>query len=296
MKTINLVYWNEVANIGDILSPYIVQCLSGMAIRHKSLHRVGRKRQIRYLLDFLLRRISLDELMDIRFSGEVNLLCIGSILSRSNRSSVIWGSGFMNKNESFNGGKVFAVRGRLSNEKLLKEGNSGCSVYGDPALLLPLFVPPVLDKKYDVALIPHWSEYDYFQKAYGDTYKVINVQTTNVEGFVNELTACHYILSSSLHGIILAHAYNIPALWISHGYIETDGFKFHDYFSSVDIPMYNGIKNFTLLLRTGDWKQLFADYSDLALPHKDIGEIQMDLIRVAPFKVRNRAFYLNHGC
>lgn len=296
MKTINLVYWNEVDNIGDVLSPYIIQRLSGMTIRHKSLYQVGRKRQIKYLLEFLFGRISLDELMDMRFSGEKNLLGIGSILSRSNRSSVVWGSGFMNSNESFNGGKVYAVRGRLSNEKLFNEGNSGCSVYGDPALLLPLFVPPVLDKKYDVALIPHWSEYDYFKKTYGDTYKVINVQTSNVEGFVNELTACHYILSSSLHGIILAHAYNIPALWISHGYIETDGFKFHDYFSSVDIPMYNGIKNFTLLLRTGDWKQLFADYSDLALPHKDIGEIQMDLIRVAPFKVRNRAFYLNHGC
>ncbi len=290
MRVINLVYWNGVDNIGDVLSPYIIQRLSGMTIRHKSLCHVERKRQIKYLLKFLFRRISLDELMDVRFSGEKNLLGIGSILSRSNRSSVVWGSGFMDSDESFNGGKVLAVRGRLSNEKLLNEGHRGCSVYGDPALLLPLFVPPVLDKKYDVALIPHWSEYDYFQKTYGDTCKVINVQTTNVEGFVNELTACHYILSSSLHGIILAHAYKIPALWISHGYIGTDGFKFHDYFSSVDIPMYDGIKDFSSYLDKGNWKQLFVDGFCYALPHKDITEIQRDLIRVAPFKIKNREF------
>ena len=53
MRVINLVYWNGVDNIGDVLSPYIIQRLSGMTIRHKSLCHVERKRQIKYLLKFL---------------------------------------------------------------------------------------------------------------------------------------------------------------------------------------------------------------------------------------------------
>ena len=50
------------------------------------------------------------------------------------------------------------------------------------------------------------------------------------------------IFSTSLHGLIISHAYGIPAIWIKAGNIGTDGFKFKDYFSSVNIPYYSPIK------------------------------------------------------
>lgn len=165
----------------------------------------------------------------------------------------------MNQNEHIRGGKILAVRGRLTNEKIINDGYKGCNVFGDPALLLPLIVKPSSEKKYNLAIIPHWREYDYFQSKYGGQYKVLDIRTTDVEYFVKELTLCKYVLSSSLHGIILSHAYNIPALWIKHGYIDTDGFKFYDYFSSVELPFYNGFDDFDQYLKNNSWKLLFEN-------------------------------------
>jgi hypothetical protein len=58
-----------------------------------------------------------------------------------------------------------------------------------------------------------------------------------VESYVNQLTSCEAILSSSLHGLIIAGAYGIPAARISFGEdIGGDGTKFVDYFESVQMP------------------------------------------------------------
>lgn len=194
----------------------------------------------------------------------------------------------MNQDEHIKGGKILAVRGRLTNEKIINDGYKGCDVFGDPALLLPLIVKPAKHKIYDLAIIPHWKEYDYFKNKYGERYKILDIRTKDVEHFVKELTSCKYILSTSLHGIILSHAYNIPALWIKHGYIDTDGFKFYDYFSSVDIPFYNGYEYFDQYLKDDNWRNLFDEHTTSSLPQTDITLIQKSLLNVAPFHVQDK--------
>ncbi len=287
MKCIKLVYWNG-KNLGDYLSPFIISKLSGFPIKYKDYYTLGKKGQMNLVLDFILKKVTWKKLTETLFFFEKNVLGIGSIIAWGNKRSLIWGSGFMNQNEHIGGGKIFAVRGRLTNEKIINDGYKGCNVFGDPALLLPLIVKPALEKKNDLAIIPHWKEYDYFQNKYGGQYKVLDIRTTDVEYFVKELTSCKYVLSSSLHGIILSHAYNIPALWIKHGYIDTDGFKFYDYFSSVEIPFYAGITEFDSYLRKNDWKVLFGQYEKNILPYKSIYLIQKELLNVAPFKVLNQ--------
>ena len=52
--------------------------------------------------------------------------------------------------------------------------------------------------------------------------------------FINKLCECEFILSSSLHGIILSDADHIPNMWIKlSDKVLGDGFKFRDYFRSV---------------------------------------------------------------
>lgn len=284
MKYVKLVYWNEL-NLGDLLSPYIVNKLSGLPVKYKDFYFLGIKGQIGLLIDFLKGRRTIKEIMKTLFFFEKNLLAVGSIMAFGNKKSIVWGSGFMNWNESFRGGKVLAVRGKLTNDKLIAMGFRGCNVFGDPALLLPLIVSPAENKVRDVVIIPHWKEVESFKKKYGEHYKVLDIRTADIENFISELTSCRYVLSTSLHGIILSHAYGIPALWIKKGYIDTDGFKFHDYFSSVDIPFYDGIENFDSYLKEDTWKSLFTEYKKYILPYKNILNIQKKLLYAAPFRV-----------
>lgn len=286
MSSIKLIYWNDVKNIGDQLSLYIIHKLSGLSVVHRRAYVSGFKGGVLCLfIKLLLHRISFKQFFETPFFYEKTLLAIGSVISWGNKRSVIWGSGFMNSNEIFRGGKVYAVRGKLTSDRLVKLGFKRCDIWGDPALLLPLLIPPTFIKSVDIAIIPHWTEVDYFKEKYGGMYKIIDVRTDDVEYFVKELTSCQYILSTSLHGIILSHAYQIPALWIKRGYIYTDGFKFFDYFSSVDIPFYDGLRDFDSFLQNRNWKQLFVDYESYSLPQKDLNIICKHLIEVAPFKV-----------
>lgn len=288
MRSIKLVYWNG-KNLGDYLSPFIISKLSGLPIKYKSLCLFDKKAQLNLLFDYFIKKnITWKKLTETLFFFERNVLGVGSIIAYGNQRSLIWGSGFMNQNEHIRGGKILAVRGRLTNEKIINDGYKGCNVFGDPALLLPLIVKPSSEKKYNLAIIPHWREYDYFQSKYGGQYKVLDIRTTDVEYFVKELTLCKYVLSSSLHGIILSHAYNIPALWIKHGYIDTDGFKFYDYFSSVELPFYNGFDDFDQYLKNNSWKLLFEKHIINASPQIDISLIQRKLLDVAPFHILDR--------
>ncbi|RHA73907.1 polysaccharide pyruvyl transferase family protein [Phocaeicola coprophilus] len=284
MKYIKLVYWNKL-NLGDLLSPYIVNKLSGLPVKYKDFYFLGIKGQIGLLIDFLKGRRTIKEITKTLFFFEKNLLAVGSIMALGNKKSIVWGSGFMNWNESFRGGKVLAIRGKLTNDKLIAMGFRHCNAFGDPALLLPLIVSPTENKVRDVVIIPHWKEVESFKKKYGEHYKVLDIRTADIENFISELTSCRYVLSTSLHGIILSHAYGIPALWIKKGYIDTDGFKFHDYFSSVDIPFYDGIENFDSYLKEDTWKSLFTEYEKYILPYKNIRDIQKKLLSVAPFRV-----------
>lgn len=287
MKYIKLVYWNKL-NLGDLLSPYIVNKLSGLPVKYKDFYFLGIKGQIGLLIDFLKGRRTIKEITKTLFFFEKNLLAVGSIMALGNKKSIVWGSGFMNWNESFRGGKVLAIRGKLTNDKLIAMGFRHCNAFGDPALLLPLIVSPTENKVRDVVIIPHWKEVESFKKKYGEHYKVLDIRTADIENFISELTSCRYVLSTSLHGIILSHAYGIPALWIKKGYIDTDGFKFHDYFSSVDIPFYDGIENFDSYLKEDTWKSLFTEYEKYILPYKNIRDIQKKLLSVAPFRVLSK--------
>lgn len=192
----------------------------------------------------------------------------------------------MNESEHFHGGKIYAVRGKETNNKLLKEGFAGCDVFGDPALLLPLIVKGTEDKKYELGIVPHWTETDYFLSKYSSQYKIIDLRTSNIEKVISDITSCKYILSTSLHGIIVSHAYNIPALWIKKGFIHTDGFKFRDYFSSVNICNYEGHNNIgDLLSSKSSWESYFKENIDKSLPQIDLFPIQQNLLKAAPFTI-----------
>ena len=171
--------------------------------------------------------------------NKANYFATGSII-RLARNSVILGSGIIRKNENLSSDNEYRfVRGKLTRDRVIECGGSCPDIYGDPALLLPRFIPPV-EKKYKIGFVPHYShrtnEIRRIVKDRG--WHFIDLVNKNPVIPANEISSCEKILSTSLHGIIAAHAYNIPASHVSirgtrklHG----DGSKFLDYYSSIDL-------------------------------------------------------------
>lgn len=279
-EKINLVYWRNSPNFGDALSPWVLNKLTNGIINHKD-HYSGIINSLKTLL-FALIHLDFDLMQKILWPWQKNMICIGSVITYGNCNSVIWGSGFMNYSETLTylPKSVLSVRGPLTAKKLFSNYNINCTTYGDPALLLPLFIVGK-QKCYKLGIIPHWKETDKYKKEYGDKYKVIDLRTENIEQVLDEITSCEYTLCSSLHGIIVSHAYGIPSLWLKSDKIGCDGFKFADYFGSVGIPQYEGFSDKDI----PKYKELFMNNWQYALPNLDIISIQQNLLKSFPYKI-----------
>jgi pyruvyltransferase len=218
---IPLTWWTVTPNFGDLLSPYLVEKLTSTSVKLIK-NRPGSKRKLR--------------LMTFR-KPPFSYLGIGSIISRANANSIVWGSGAFGTETQDNlseKAKYLAVRGPLTRNLLRMHGIQCPEVYGDPALLLPgVFNPPV-KKRYKIGVILRWSETDWHHVASENDVKKINLGTSDIEGTLTDILSCEKIVSSSLHGIILADAYGIPSAWLSSSTPKGLEFKFYDYFISVN--------------------------------------------------------------
>jgi len=166
----------------------------------------------------------------------------GSIVEYTREHCVVWGSGIISRADRVSRHATFlAVRGPLTREVALAYHASCPAIYGDPALLLPrLYRSPVISRS-GIGIVPHFSDKVRFNArprgADAHAFRIIDVQQS-VESFVDQVVACEVIGSSSLHGIIVAHAYGIPAVWIKFRDLPSgDDSKFHDYFLSVGEPV-----------------------------------------------------------
>lgn len=175
------------------------------------------------------------------FSGKrINYLCIGSIVAQlSNKQGIIWGSGAISPKMKLQEKpmKVCAVRGPLTRKFLLEQGVDCPEIYGDPALLFPRFYKPSMEKKYKLGIIPHYCDK---AKTWLDNYRkmkevyVFDIQNYGSwSSFIDRVNECEFILSSSLHGIILSDAYGIPNCWVEFSDDIDKSFKFNDYYLSV---------------------------------------------------------------
>ena len=164
---------------------------------------------------------------------------IGSILEiQSEKKLVVWGSGFISENSQFKvkPKKICAVRGPRTRELILKSGMYCPEVYGDPAILYPYFYRPMIKKKYKLGIIPHYIDQNrLLVNVFKDNPNILIIDIlSGIEKVVDDICSCERIASSSLHGIIAADAYGIPAIWIEFSKkVVGNGFKFYDYFESV---------------------------------------------------------------
>lgn len=189
---INVAWWKEHNNFGDCLTPVLLKRLFSI---------------------------------DSQWSEPENadLIGIGSYLDNLTPTykGIIWGSGLMfPKDVVFPDAKILALRGKLTTEHTAIN-----TVVGDPGLLCKLICPAGIKKKYYVGVIPHWND-----KLTGDSFVAHEIDITqDIDKVIYEVASCKHIVSSSLHGLILADSLNIPRKWVKSPKNPGNGFKFRDY-------------------------------------------------------------------
>lgn len=189
----------------------------------------------------LINRTSLAFRLKLR-----NYLVIGSTIDMlCTQNTEIWGAGIIDGSKplKIKPKKVYAVRGPLSRAKLLAEGVNCPEIYGDPAMLVPLYYQPSKQKLYKYGIISHVSNQKVVETllfngkplSKCEDVRIINLgQYKHWHDIIDQVCECEIILSSSLHGLIIAEAYHIPNVWIEFGKLLLGGrFKFHDFFLSI---------------------------------------------------------------
>lgn len=177
----------------------------------------------------------------IEKKGEHVFTLIGSLIDNLDiDGTIIWGAGIINSGAEIKGrpALVCAVRGPLTRQKLLDKGIACPEIYGDPALLLPKYFFPDVNKRYKLGIIPHYVDFEsniVKQMMNREGVRIIDINVKqDWKSFIKSVLECEKIISTSLHGLIVADAYNIPSKWIKiSDNIKGGAFKFHDYYESV---------------------------------------------------------------
>jgi Polysaccharide pyruvyl transferase len=244
-------------NFGDILNPYIIERLSGVP-----------PRQVPF--------------------GE-GILAIGSTIRFARAQTPVWGAGTPRMSDRLDSRADFhAVRGPLTRQLVLESGGRCEPVYGDPAAFLPRLYRPRVPARpsHRLGVILHHAHAGLLRTAAGvKAISVLRAGYEGIEAFIDDLHDCERILSSSLHGLIVSHAYGIPARWFSvrgdEPLVPGDGTKFRDYLLSVALDVGE-----PALFDVGD--EVTIEHAPIAeqLPSRGI-DLQA-LIEVAPFRTQRR--------
>lgn len=168
-------------------------------------------------------------------ADDADLIAVGSILEHLSAGwdGTVAGAGLLRPGVrvDLTNANVIALRGKLTRNAVDLASNAR-PVLGDPGLLVSDFVrqPPA---KFDLGVIPHWSDTELAQRfPYGH---VIDVSGPP-ERVIAEIASCKRVISSSLHGLIVADAYGIPrqAERFAQAIREGGDHKFLDYASVFD--------------------------------------------------------------
>jgi hypothetical protein len=186
---------------------------------------------------------------------KAELFGIGSILHKvpPHYQGVVWSTGALFDSEShdLSAAQVLALRGKLTLSEVKCCERDAISL-GDGGLLAVLLFRPYR-KRYKLGVIAHYAHPD--ESVFADLAKDSEIKRIDIcdepRSVIQLIGQCEHILSSSLHGLIIADSLGIPNRWIDvasdSSKILGNGFKFRDYYSIYGID-----KCEPAILRLGD--------------------------------------------
>ncbi|MBW3078675.1 polysaccharide pyruvyl transferase family protein [Bifidobacterium simiiventris] len=240
------VYYAKLNNMGDLLNEYIIPMVTGCEVVH-------------------CEKVNQFSVMGIGscggavwggkedgLAGKMKDAAKRTMCLTSSAPCAVWGTGFL---KDFGDRKLsllrpsvrfIAVRGAKS--KAIVERSLGRStdlVMCDGGILSAELMDRTPVRKHAVGLVPHYHEIELFEKngitaRFKELYPdgvVIDLRKPPLD-VIREIGECDAIISSSLHGCIVADSFGIPNVRMRTSSIPGSGFKFDDYYSGfgLDVP------------------------------------------------------------
>lgn len=194
-------------NFGDAHSATIVSRVSGREVEHYDVDRMT----------------------------DAELVSCGSIFHLCDHAwgGWFWGTGIIQDDHQFEfpNAQICAVRGKLTAKRL---GIKKDIPLGDPLLLWQGERRP----RYRLGIVPHYVDFSDHELAKiamkRDDILVIDPLAPDAP---DRIATCEHILSSGLHGLVIADALGIPNQWMTfpESKVVGHGFKFRDYYSAFGI-------------------------------------------------------------
>lgn len=210
----------------------------------------------------------------------------GSILHWCTKNSIVCGSGFISNRSPLGHKpkKILWVRGKLTKKKFEKLNIKCPDVFGDPLLLFPAIYCNLKLKvlKNSVGVLPHFIDkgnknvkdvVSELEKK-GKVVRMLDICVfENYENLIDSILECETIVSSSLHGVVLACAYGKKVIFKQFSdKVVGKTFKFNDFFSSLD-AVYDHEKS-----KSKEWMNNTLDYD-----HFKVFNISKNMLKIAPF-------------
>lgn len=245
------LYWLRGHNFGDVLNPLLFRLMTGSEPRF--------------------------------MSSSPKMLAIGSLLHKAGPGDVVWGTGALSPDLPLQllvqTTRILAVRGPMTAKLLTAAGYDMDNIpVGDPSLLLPRFLPITPSTENVIGFLPHYIDYGQVRKSDLPGNVLLLNPATEPEHLIMQIASCRAVVSSSLHGICVAEAYGVPALWVElSDNILGAGFKFRDYYAST--------KRF---VKPSDWRTeyVWAEVDKLKPVKLNINLER--LLSVCPFGLSNK--------
>lgn len=203
-------------NFGDELAPLIVEAVSGRRVKWSP-------------------------------PGKADIVSVGSIFELAGRypsSAAVWGTGLRGDPGAEvaalflqNLGNVLAVRGPKTRSALSLDEETPL---GDPGLLAERLVKRQIRRGERKVFVPHFTTWNsrggmaLLAKAEAQGFEIVRPSLAPM-AVMESIAAASFVMSSSLHGLIVAHSLGVPARLLAVGGRpgrEPD-WKFMDYFDSI---------------------------------------------------------------
>lgn len=166
------------------------------------------------------------------------LLCVGSIAHLSTSGDVLSGVGCRTTDLSAlpkGSIHIHGLRGPISYDIFKRAGYdvSQVAFLADPGLLIGKMLPERAPVRGHVLFIPHYRERKAIRKKVPAAMRVVDIDN-NPLLIARNIQSAECVYSSSLHGLIFAHALGRPCVFVRP---ESDEplLKFEDYFLSVGL-------------------------------------------------------------